>query len=74
MAVDHARQDVQAAAIDDLGRRRPGIADGGDPACRNGQVAHALAVLVDDRAALENEVEAACHRALATSTYSNPRP
>src|SRR4051812_3052733 len=66
VAVDHAGQDVQAAAIDDLGRRRADIADCCDPAARNGEISLALAVLVDDRAALENEVETACHHALLT--------
>ena len=71
VAVDHARQHMQAAAVDHLGGGRADIADRGDPAAGNGQIAHALAVLVDDRAALQDQVVAARHR---TSTYSNPRP
>ena len=61
MAVDHARQHVQAPAVDHLGGGRSDIADRGDPAAGDGQIAHALAVLVDDRAALQDQVVAARH-------------
>ena len=59
MAVDHARQHMQAAAIDHLGGRRANVADRGDPAARDGDIADALAVVVDDGAALEDQVVAA---------------
>ena len=52
LAVDDAGQDVQARAVDHLaGRGLRQIADGGDPAGGDADVALALAVLVDHRAA-----------------------
>ncbi len=57
MAVDHARQHVQAEAIDHLaGRCARKIADGREAAVPDADIADALAVLVDDGAALEDEV------------------
>ena len=62
MAVDHARQQMQAAAIDHLaGRGARKVADGGKPAAANAEVARTLAVLVDDGAALEDQVVAFGH-------------
>ena len=51
----------------------------GDAPVPEADIAHALPVLIDDRAALENEIDATRHRAsLYTGTnpctYSNPRP
>ena len=48
LRVDHARQDVKALAVDHLGGG--GLskgADRGDAAIGDGDVAHALAVLID---------------------------
>jgi hypothetical protein len=48
LGVDHAGQDVQAGAVDDFGRR--GLSKSADccnAATRDGNVAHALAVLID---------------------------
>ena len=51
LGVDHAGQDVQTLAVDDLGRRGTAErAQRGDPAVLQGEVAHALAVLIDDGA------------------------
>ncbi len=62
LAVDHAGQDVQPAAVDPLARRRRvEVADLGDLAVRDADVAQGCAVLVDDRRAGENEVEMAGH-------------
>ena len=60
--VDHARQDVQAAAVDGLaGRRLRQVAERGDPAAGDADIARALAVLIDDGAALEDQVEGLGH-------------
>ena len=64
LAVDHARQDVKAAAIDPLAggslSERP---DAGDAAADDADVAKARAVLVDDGAACQDDVEGGCHGA-----------
>ena len=57
MAVDDARQEVQAAAVDHLaggGARK--IADRGKAAAADAEIAQAFAVLVDHGAAFEDEV------------------
>ena len=57
LGVDHARQDMQAAAIDRLAGRGPRqVADGGDAPARDAEIAHALAVVIDDGAALEDQI------------------
>ena len=65
LGVDHPRQHVQAAAIDRLagffGAER---AQRGDAAVLDADVTDALAVLVDDGAALQNGVECAGHDVL----------
>ena len=63
LAVDHAGQDVQAAAIDSLAAlaAQLEIADFGDFAVGDADVALALAVLVDDGRAGENAIEDARH-------------
>ena len=62
LGVDHAGQDVQAAAIDGpAGRRLRQVAERGDPAAGDADVARALAVVIDDGAALEDEVEGLGH-------------
>ena len=71
MAVDHAWQHVQAAAIDHLRSRCTDVADAGDPVFGNRHVTHALAVLIDDRAALQDQVVSGGHR---LSTYSKTAP
>ena len=58
LAVDHAGQDVQAAAIDPFARaRRLKIADFRDLAVGHADVALADAVLVDDGRVRENAIE-----------------
>ena len=48
LGVDHAGQDVQALAVDHLGGRSLAErADRGDAAVADGNIAHALAVLID---------------------------
>ncbi len=65
LAVDDAGQDVQAAAVDRLAGRCPAeIADGGDAAVPDADVAQALAVLVDDGAACQDEIVGRGHAAL----------
>jgi hypothetical protein len=71
VAVDHARQNMQAAAINHLGGERADRADRRDPAIGDGDVAHPLAILIDDGAAFEDQVVACRHHA---STDSNRRP
>ena len=62
LGVDHARQHVQAAAVDHLAGRGAGeVADRRDAAARDAEVAHALAVVIDDGAALEDQVVALGH-------------
>ena len=58
LAVDHARQDMQALGIDGLpGRRLRQVANGGDLAGDDANVAHSLPVLIDQGAVFENEIE-----------------
>ena len=62
LGVDHARQHMQAPAVDHLtGRSRRQVADRGNAPAGDGEIAHAFAVVVDDGAALEDEVEALGH-------------
>ena len=51
LGVDHAGQDMQSLAVDDLaGAGLAQFADRGDAAAGNGDVADPLAVLIDDGA------------------------
>ncbi len=62
MAVDHARQEVQAAAVDHFaGRGAREVADGGKPAGTDTKVPRALAVVIDHGAALEDQVVSFSH-------------
>jgi len=62
LGVDHPRQDVQTAAVDDLARRgRRQIADRRNRPAGDADVAHAFAVVVDDGAALQDEVVSVGH-------------
>ena len=62
LGVDHARQHMQPAAVDHLaGRSRRQVADRGDAAAGDGEVAHAFAVVIDDGGALEDQVVALGH-------------
>ena len=75
LAVDHAGQDVQAAAIDALARaRRAKIADLGDFAVDDADVALAHAVLVDDGRVGENAVEDARPSAVSFLARRLDRP
>ncbi len=57
LAVDHARQDVQARAIDDLpGAGLRQIADGGDGLADQSDVARRDSVLVDQHAAAQDQI------------------
>ena len=57
LGVDHARQDMQAAAIDRLARgRRRQVADRRDPPGCDAEVARRFAVVIDDGAALEDQI------------------
>ncbi len=63
LRVHHAGQDVQALAVDHLGRRGlPERTDRGDPPVGDGDVAHALAVLIDHGAGLQNQIVGLAHR------------
>ena len=58
LGVDDARQHVEVGGIDDLGRAgacQP--ADGGDAPLADADVALAAAVVIDDRAAFDEDVE-----------------
>ena len=63
LRVDDAGQDGEAGAIDDLA---PGTgvnrADGGDAAVADADIAESYAILIDDGAVPENEVEGRWHR------------
>ncbi len=62
LRVDHAGQDMQALAVDDFGGARAGKrADGGDAPVLDRKVAQALAVLIDDRAGLQDHIVAGAH-------------
>ena len=66
LRVDHAGQDVQALAVDHLGGR--GLserADRSDAAIGDGDVAHALAVLIDHGAGFQNGIKSLTHRFLS---------
>ena len=57
LGVDDAGQDVQAAAVDRFRRPKPRqVADRGDVPGADADIAHALAVLIDDGAALEDQI------------------
>ena len=62
LAVDHARQDMQAPALDlPLGGGLRQIADGGDPAGAHADVALHASVVIHDDAAFEDQVEGLGH-------------
>jgi hypothetical protein len=62
LGVDHAGQEVQPATIDGLaGSGACEIADHGDTATGNTEVTHAFAIMIDDGAALENQIVALSH-------------
>ena len=66
VTVDHARQQMQAAAVDDVaGRGARQVADGGEAAAADADVAQALAVVVDHGAALEDQVVGLSHCSVA---------
>ena len=57
LGVDHARQQMQVAAFDHLGRRGVRkVADGRESAAPDAEIAQSFPVLVDDGAALEDQV------------------
>ena len=62
LGIDHARQDVQAPAIDGLaGRRLRQVAERRDPGAGDADIAYALAVVIDHGGAFEDQVEALGH-------------
>ena len=63
LGVDHAGQDVQARGNRSVsaGRRLRQVAERRDPAAGDADIARALAVVIDDGAALEDQVEALGH-------------
>ena len=62
LGVDHARQDVQATAVDRLPAGFPvQIAERSDPPARNADIAGDFAVLIDDNPALEDEIVSLRH-------------
>ena len=64
LAVDHARQDVEPPAIEPAARRcLLKIADLHDAAIANADVSLALPVMIDDRAACQDEVVGCRHDA-----------
>ena len=57
LGVDHARQHMQAAAVDRLARRRRRqVADRRDPPAAMPRSRAAFAVVIDDGAALEDQI------------------
>ena len=86
MAVDHPRQQMQAAAVDHLtGMAARKVADSGKAAGFDAKIAQAFAVLVDDGAAFEDQVIGFRHirtglkylsawqQTLGNSAYVSPR-
>src|SRR5262249_2488475 len=62
LRVDHARQDVEAASVDDLGRRGAGeVAQCRNPSTADADVPLRPPVMVDDGAAVEDEVVGGGH-------------
>ena len=62
VAIDHTGQKVQTAAIDGLARRGSRqVADRGKPAGADAEIARALAVVIDDGAAFEDQVVGVSH-------------
>ena len=58
LAVDHTRQNMKVAAIQNLGSSgRPQVPNGGNPARHHANVAQALTILVHHRAALEDQIK-----------------
>ena len=63
LGVDHARQDVQAGTVNNVGGRGAGqIAERHNPPLTYPNVAYADAVMVDDGAAFEDQIEAMRHK------------
>ena len=75
LRIDDAGQHVQAARVDHLARLG-GIdaADGGDPPGTDADIADADAVLIDDGASLQHEVERGAHGSRSPRLASGPRP
>jgi len=66
LAVDHAGDDCQPRGIDDFARRtRCNIAQCSDPPVRNRDIAFDDSVLIDDCAALDEDLVGFCHVALS---------
>jgi hypothetical protein len=62
LGIDHARQQMQSLAINDLaGGSLSQVADRRETAGADADIAQAIAVLVDDGAALENQIVAVGH-------------
>ena len=62
LRVDHAGQKVQAMTVDALARRgEREVAHFGDTAVDDSDIAQAGAIVVDDRAAGQDEIECAGH-------------
>src|SRR5690606_28216634 len=73
LRVDDARQDVQAGAVDRLaGGAGCNAAERSDTAVADADVTGAGAVVVDDRAALQHQVECLCHRSCLHPLASPP--
>ena len=72
LRIDHARQDVQTLGVDDLAGRGPRqIADLGDPAAADADIARADSILIDQNAALEDQIESLGHGSRCLKTRQN---
>ena len=72
LRVDHARQDVQTLGVDDLAGRGPRqVADLGDFAGADADIARADSILIDQNAALENQIESLGHGSRCLKTRQN---
>ncbi len=74
LGVDHAGQDVQALAVDHLGGGGlPKPADCCNAAVRDGDVAHALAILIDHGAGFQNGIKSLIHGSSAPALRNRYR-
>ena len=62
VGIDHARQHMQPAALDHLaGRGARQVANRGNTPGMDADIATTLAIVIDDGAALENQIVAVSH-------------
>ena len=64
LGIDHARKDMQPAAIDRFSGSAGHIPDRHDLPATDGEIADTFAIVIDDGSALEDQIIRFCHAAL----------